>query len=67
MSDKRLLTVHEAAEYLAVSSSTLYGWVWQRRIPFVRLGRAIRFDLIEIENFIDLNRTQPHKREGGSR
>lgn len=49
----RLLNVQDAAQYLAVSVSTLYGWVWQRKIPFVKLGRAVRFDLVELERFID--------------
>ena len=40
----RLVTVNDAARYLAVSVSTLYGWVYQRRIPFVKVGRALRFE-----------------------
>lgn len=55
----RLLTVQEAARYLAVSASTLYGWVWQRRIPFIKVGRAVRFDLDDLEGFIQGNRVQP--------
>jgi excisionase family DNA binding protein len=37
-----LITVQDAAKFLAVSTSTLYGWVCQRRIPFVKVGRALR-------------------------
>jgi excisionase family DNA binding protein len=51
-----LLTVKEAANFLAVSTSTLYGWVYQRRIPFVKLGRALRFELPELQKFIQSNR-----------
>jgi len=54
----RLLNVQDAARYLAVSVSTLYGWVWQRKIPFVKLGRAVRFDLVELERYIDGNRVR---------
>ncbi len=56
--ERRLVTVREAAQYLAVSVSTLYGWVWQRRIPFVKVGRSLRFDLADLEEFIEVNRTQ---------
>jgi len=56
---RRLIAIAEAAEYLAVSVSTLYGWVWQRRIPFVKVGRAVRFDLAELDQFIDANRNRP--------
>jgi len=51
-----LLTVQDAAKFLAVSTSTLYGWVWQRRIPFVKVGRALRFELPELQKFIQANR-----------
>ena len=53
----RLVDVQSAANYLAVSISTLYGWVWQRRIPFVKVGRALRFDLSDLESFIAANKT----------
>jgi excisionase family DNA binding protein len=36
----QLVNVNEAAQFLAVSPSTLYGWFWQRRIPFVKVGRG---------------------------
>jgi excisionase family DNA binding protein len=54
----RLITVNDAARYLAVSVSTLYGWVYQRRIPFVKVGRALRFEVVELDSFIQRNRTQ---------
>jgi len=55
----RLVTVREAADYLSVSVSTLYGWVWQRRIPFVKVGRALRFDLDDLKKFVEINKQQP--------
>ena len=53
-----LITIQEAAKFLAVSISTLYGWVYQRRIPFVKVGRALRFELSELQKFIQANRVQ---------
>lgn len=58
---ERLLTIREAAEYLAVSVSTLYGWVWQRRIPFIKMGRALRFDPHDLAAFIEANKYAPRK------
>lgn len=55
----RLLTVQEAARYLAVSVSTLYGWVWQRRIPFIKMGRAVRFDPGDLKAFVEANKQPP--------
>jgi excisionase family DNA binding protein len=54
----RLVTVNDAAKYLAVSVPTLYGWVYQRRIPFVKVGRALRFELVDLDAFIQRNRTR---------
>ena len=54
--ESSLITVQGAAKFLAVSTSTLYGWVWQRRIPFVKVGRARRFEQSELQKFIQSNR-----------
>ncbi|MGI0083836.1 MAG: helix-turn-helix domain-containing protein [Nitrososphaerales archaeon] len=56
-----LLTVQEAARFLAVSVSTLYGWVWQRRVPFIKIGRALRFDPHDLKAFIEGNKHIPRK------
>jgi excisionase family DNA binding protein len=58
---ERLWNIQQAARYLAVSVSTLYGWVWQRRIPFVKMGRALRFDPSDLENFIETSKQRPRK------
>jgi excisionase family DNA binding protein len=56
---RQLVTVQEAARLLAVSVSTLYGWVWQRRVPFIKMGRALRFDLVDLEAFVEANKQRP--------
>lgn len=47
----RLLTVREAATFLAVRERTIYAWVRERRIPFRRAGRLLRFDRLELSNW----------------
>jgi excisionase family DNA binding protein len=42
MNMKQLLTVKEAAELLGVKPSTLRSWIWQRRIPYIKLSRSVR-------------------------
>lgn len=46
-----LLTVREAATFLAVRERTIYAWVRERRIPFRRAGRLLRFDRLELSNW----------------
>ena len=38
-----LLTIPEAAKLLGVSVNTLRQWVCQRRLPTIKLGKAVRF------------------------
>ena len=42
-SGQHLLTVAEAAELLGCSPRSIYGWIAERRIPYRKLGRAVRF------------------------
>lgn len=50
---KRLLTVKEAAHYLAMTSPALYQLVHRKKIPVVRLGKALRFDIQELDTWIE--------------
>jgi len=54
-----LVDIAQAARVLGVSVSTLYGWVWQRRIAFVKMGRAVRFEQSVVRDFIERNRVLP--------
>lgn len=47
-----LLTVPEVAEQLGVSVHTVYSWVAQRRLPFLKVGRLLRFDGRTIESWL---------------
>jgi excisionase family DNA binding protein len=48
----RLLTIEELAAYLGLKKATLREWCWQKRIPYVKLGRAVRFRLTEIDGWL---------------
>jgi excisionase family DNA binding protein len=50
--EKRLLSVAEAAEWLGLSQSYLYKLVEADAIPHIRFGRAIRFDIKELEEWL---------------
>lgn len=43
LNNDRLLSVAEAAEYLGIKDSTVYAWVSQKRIPYVKVGRRTMF------------------------
>jgi excisionase family DNA binding protein len=48
----RLVGIERLAEELSVSTHTIYAWVAQRRIPFIKVGRLLRFDLDAIERWL---------------
>jgi len=52
---KRLITIKEASEYLGISVNTLYSWVSQKKIDYVKIGRLTKFDLRVIDKFIENN------------
>jgi excisionase family DNA binding protein len=53
-----LLTVPEAAKVLGVSVNTLRQWVCQRRLPTIKLGKAVRFSPEDLQQFIEHNRRE---------
>lgn len=52
---KRLLNVREAAQYLGLEVDTVYKKSRLRELPFVKVGRALRFDVKALERFIEQN------------
>jgi excisionase family DNA binding protein len=55
----RLVGVEKAAEFLGIEVATLYGWCEQGRVPYIRLGRTLRFDLGDLRRWIDEHRVEP--------
>lgn len=47
--EKRLLSVTEASQLLGMSESFLYKLAESKEIPHLRLGRALRFDISQID------------------
>jgi excisionase family DNA binding protein len=58
---ERLMTVPEAAELLALSPWTLRQWIWQKRLPVVRLGRAVRLRREDLEQIIEQHRHEGYQ------
>lgn len=61
-----LLTVRETSERLSVREGTIRLWLSQRKLPFVRCGRAIRIPAESVSEFIERN-TVPAKAQRDAR
>jgi excisionase family DNA binding protein len=49
----KLLNIRESAELLRLSPNTLRAWVFQKRMPFVRLGRRILFREKDLQAMVE--------------
>ena len=43
-----LIKIDELSRRLSIPKGTIYNWVSQHRIPFIKAGRALRFDVEEV-------------------
>ena len=50
---KRLLNVEEAAGYLGLKVDTVYKKARLRELPYVKVGRALRFDVTALERYVE--------------
>jgi excisionase family DNA binding protein len=55
----RLISVPEAAAYTGLSPHTIYSMVSQRRIPFVKVGRLVKFDEAMLQAWIKEHTVMP--------
>ena len=53
------MTVTEAAEYLGTTPATLYSKACRRVIPFVKVGRSLRFDRRDLDRLIEKSKVTP--------
>jgi excisionase family DNA binding protein len=50
-----LLTAAEAADYLRISVWTLRHWVSDKKIRFLKIGRAVRLKKTHVDRFLQDN------------
>jgi len=48
----KYLSPKELADMLGVDITTVYGWTSDRQIPFIKIGRLVRFDPIKINGWL---------------
>jgi excisionase family DNA binding protein len=52
-SEERLMTEGEVCEYLRIKPRQLYAWRIHGFIPYIKIGRALRFRRAEVEAALD--------------
>jgi excisionase family DNA binding protein len=56
--ERRYIGIEDLARYLDMPKGTLYVWVCHRRIPYLKIGRLVKFDLREIEDWLKDKRVE---------
>jgi len=50
---KKLLNASQASEYLGLSEGTVRQWASMKKISSVKLGKALRFDIKDLDDLIE--------------
>ena len=58
------LDVGQVAEMLGLSAATIRKWVLIRYIPYQKLGRAVRFSVPEIREWVKSRTVKPAEEQG---
>jgi excisionase family DNA binding protein len=45
------MTISQLAEYLKISKSTIYIWIYKGKIPYAKVGKMVRFKTEDIEQW----------------
>ena len=58
MRNDQARTVRQVAKELGLSEATIRAWSRQRRIGYVRLGRAVRIPALEVDRLVERGTVQ---------
>lgn len=50
---KKYINIKDLSEYLDIKPSTLYDWVFRKKIPYYKIGRLVKFNMDEIEKWVE--------------
>ena len=52
----KLLSPQELSDVLSISIETVYAWTSQKRIPYIKMGRLVRFNMDEVNKWLERQR-----------
>lgn len=50
-----LVSIKTLSQTLDISVNTIRWWVATGKIPYVKMGKLVRFNVVKIQDFIDAN------------
>jgi excisionase family DNA binding protein len=64
MATRKILTISEVAELLKVHPITVYRLIKQRKLPAFRIGRVLRFDADQLEDWLRVTQRNVADKDG---
>ena len=64
--ERRLLSIEGAARYLGLKLSRLRTAISRGEVPFLKIGRLVRFDQKTLDQWVETKQTDQEKRQRGS-
>lgn len=55
---EQLLTINQLSEVLQIKVPTIYGWVHEDYIPYVKIGRLVRFEEDEVFKWLERKKSK---------
>lgn len=56
-----MLDVSQLADYLKVNPQTIYNWVHDKKIPFIKMGDLLRFNKIDVDHWLRKKTAYPDR------
>ena len=60
---ERYVDIKKVSEYTSLPTKTLYEWAGSGRIPSIKIGRRVLFDLHDIDKIMDSFKRSPNQCE----
>lgn len=51
--DNQLMTIEDLSKFLNVPVPTIRDWKYKKKIPFIKLGRSLRFSFPDISKWLN--------------
>lgn len=58
MNNSNLLTIKETCDFLRIKASRLRTAIFRKEIPYLKIGRLIRFDQTDLESWLTSQKTK---------
>ena len=63
---ERWLSIKEISEHLGVKKDTIYKWVRTTDIPYHKVGRLLKFQVLEVDKWVRAGKAAPNSKSKNS-